>query len=212
MNRRSIRSRRIRGSVVATVMLVAALVAGCGAGRKSGLELDQLRSLAKRVEGGGVECPLAISDSLLRPSTVDADTPVLPLRIGGSGSDGVIDKGLRTRGAVEVTCRYSIGANSVTLVVAGVRQGHAITEFADRISKRGDGATALTFIDVNGDLPVGRAASLPGKPPAAFTRLKAASGDVALVLSIDRLKAGAQLPTSTEVDRKARAIARALVD
>ncbi|HET8929349.1 MAG TPA: hypothetical protein VFN21_01705 [Acidimicrobiales bacterium] len=192
--------------------LLVALGAGCGLENKRGVELGHLRDLARRVEGGGAECPLAIPARLLRPSTVDPETPVEPLRVGVPGAVGVVGDGLPTDESVTVTCRYRADDVSVTLAVAGVSEGHAIAVFGDRLAKRGDGATVLPFIDVNGELPVGRASALPGEPPAAFTRVSAATGDIALVLSVDRLDADARIPAVGEIERNAVDIAATLAD
>lgn len=201
-----------RVGVVVIVAMLVALGAGCGLESKRGVELGHLRDLARRIEGGGAECPLAIPTRLLRPSTVDPETPVVPLRVGGPGADGVIGDGLPSDESVTITCRYRADDVSVTLAVAGVSEGHAIAVFGDRLAKRGDGATVLPFIDVNAELPVGRARALPGKPPAAFARVAAATGDIALVLSVDRLDAAASLPSVDEVERAAAEIAATLAD
>jgi hypothetical protein len=200
------------GSVVLSVLLALAAVAGCGLASKRGVELGQLRDLARRVEGGGAECPMSLPERHLRPSTVDRDAPVVPLRTGGHGSDAAIGEGLPGDDDVRITCRYAIGDATVTVEVVGVTKGHAITAFADDLKQRGDGGSVLTFIDVNANLPVGRASTLPGEPPAAFARVAAATGDVALVLSVGRAEPDAALPTKAEVERNAEAIAAALAD
>jgi hypothetical protein len=205
--------RVTRGAgLLATAVLVVASCVGCGFENKRGVEPAHLRDLARRVEGGGAECPLSIPSKLLRPSTVARDTPVVPLRTDGPGSDGVVGKGLPTRDSATISCRYQADDVAVTLTVAAVPQGHAIAVFADRLAERGDTPTVLTFIDVNGDLPVGRSRALPGRPPAAFARGAAATGDIALVLGVDRIEPVAELPPVAEFEADATAIAGALAD
>ncbi len=211
----SVRRRATRGGSVGAAFAVAMAVvvlAGCGLTSKRGVELGQLRELARRVEGGGAECPMSLPARHLRPSTVDPDAPVVPQRTGGPGSDAVIGDGLPSGDDVRITCRYAVGDATVTVEVVGVTRGHAISGFADALKKRGDGGVVLTFIDVNASLPVGRASSLPGEPPAAFARVAAATGDVALVLSVGRTAPDAALPSRAEVERNAEAIAAALAD
>lgn len=196
---------------VACVLAVLATV-GCGAADSRGVELGHLRGLARRVEGGGVECPLSIPDRVLRPSTVDADEPIVPYRTGGPGAMGTVGRTGATKGHVRITCRYRMGDVVVTVDVAGVPKGHAVGEFTDRLSRRADRATVLTFVDVNAGLPVGQVRALPGEPPAAFARVGAASGDVAVIYSVEPLEKGATLPDHAEVDQTALAIARSLAN
>jgi len=200
------------GPICLTVGLALLLVAGCGLTSKRGVELAQLRDLARRVVGGGAECPLSLPERELRPSTVDREAAVVPLRTGGPGADGVIGDGLPGGDDVRITCRFAAADTAVTVEVVGVTKGHAISGFADDLKKRGDGGTVLTFIDVHANLPVGRASALPGEPPAAFARVAAATGDIALVLSVDRIEPDASLPSEAEVVRRAGSIAAALAD
>lgn len=204
--------RRGRFGLVAVCVLAMIVVVGCGAADTRGVELGHLRGLARRVEGGGVECPLSIPDDLLRPSTVPADEPVVPFRTDGPGSKGTLGTEGATKGRVRITCRYRMGNVVVTVDVAGVPKGHAIGEFADRLSSRTDRAGVFTFVDVNADLPVGKVRTLPGTSPAAFARVSAASGDVAVIYSVDPLEKGAVLPDSAEVDKTTLAIAKNLVN
>lgn len=206
------RPTRYRRAVLAVVVTTAVVLAGCGLESRRGVELGHLRDLARRVEGGGAGCPLSIPRGLLRPATVEADTPIVPLRDDGPGSVGTIGDGLPTPESVRIVCRHQIGGLAVTLDVVGVTEGHAIAVLADRLADRGDGATVLTFIDVNGELPVGRARGLPGTPPAAFARVAAATGDIAIVLDVDRLDEGVRLPSVAQVEQDAVTIAAALAD
>lgn len=205
------RSRLVAAPLaIAFVMII---VAGCGVQARRGVEIGHLRDLARRVEGGGAECPLAIRPDMLRPATVDDDAEIIPLRTEDRpGSEGFVGEGLPTKDSVRIICRFETGGLAVTLDVVGVTKGHAIGVLADQMSKRGDAATVLTFIDVNGDLAVGRARGLPGAPPAAFARVAAATGDIALVLSVDRIDPKAQLPKVSDVERDAESIAAALSD
>lgn len=195
---------------LAVLLVVVATLAACGVTQGNGIELGHLRDLARRVEGGGAECPLALADSLIRPSTVDPESPVTPRREGGPAADGVIGKGLPTHNSVKITCRYDVGGLAVTLVVVGVEKGRAIASFGDVLSKRATTSAVLTFIDANATLPVGGFGSLPGTTPGAFTRVHAASGDVALVVIVERPQGDTPLPGDAEVGRMAVAIARSL--
>ncbi len=203
---------RPRGVGLAAVLTAVLVVAACGLEAKRGVEIGHLRDLAERVQGGGAECPLAIAPEHLRFSTVDDDTPIVPLRLGGPGSMGVIGDGLPTDDSVRITCRYRVADLAVTVDVAAVTEGNAIAVFSDRLGRRGEGAVVLPFIDEHERLAVGRAAVLPGDPPGAFARVQAATGDVAVVLSVDRLDEKATLPDADEVRSDAVAIAARLAD
>lgn len=208
--RGAVRRRVTSWSAVAVAALVVTVGSGCGVGGDRGVEFGHLRDLARRVEGGGAECPLDIPESAIRPATVAHDAPILPLRGDGPAAQGFVGTEGPTDGVVRISCRYRVEKLSVRIALVGVPKGHAIADFGDRLTRRASGATVLTFIDVNGELPVGRARSLPGTPPAAFTRVKAAKGDVALVLSIDRLDTSAELPDDADVRRKAVEVAASL--
>lgn len=202
--------RRVLAASVVSVLVMVSL--GCSSRSHEGVEIGELVTLAKRVDGGGAECPLSISDRLLRPSTVDPATPVLPLRTGGPGSDGTIVKVGSSVRSVRIRCRYAIGGVAVTVVVAGATSGPAIGVLGDELTRRGDTPTVLRFIGQNKALAFGAARSLPGSPPGAFTRTPAATGDVALIVEADRLQPAAHLPDDAEIRDQAIGIARALVN
>lgn len=192
--------------------VIVGVLAGCGLATQRGVELGQLRDLARRVEGGGAECPLAVPARLLRPSTVDRDEPVVALRVGGPGADGAVGKGLSSDDDVRITCRFTTGDAAITLDIVGVTRGHAIGAFTEQLKKRGDSADVVSFVDVNATLPIGRSSPLPGEPPAAFARVAAAQGDIALVLSVEGTTDTAKLPPVGEVEERASAIALDLAD
>ncbi len=196
--------------LVATV--VATLLAGCGATADRGIELGQLRDLARRVDTGGAECPLTLPASALRPSTVARNATILPFRSGTAASQGVVGDGLPTSDSVRITCRYAVDDLRVDLVVLGVPHGHALAGFADQLTARAGRATALTFIDANAGLGVGKARALPGNPPGAFARVAAAKGDVGLLVSAQARRPGARVPTPAAVAKMAQRIATALAD
>lgn len=211
--RRSVRPRWLPGAV-ATATCVVLLVTSCGVTDSRGVELGHLRDLARRVEGGGVECPLAIPPGDIRPPGAAADAAIVPLRDEETpGSDGTIGgDDLPTEDSVRIMCRWSVEGRAVTLVVVGVNRGHALASFATELVDRGDQTVVLPFIDVNARLPVGRAAVLPGEPPGAFTRVRASSGDVALTLTVDALLPGVTLPDPAELESRALGIGRSLAD
>ncbi len=190
------------------VALVVSLLNGCGTPTKHGMELAKLRDVAQRVEGGGVECPLAIPNALLRPEKVADDAPVLPFRSDGVSAQGVIGEGLPTKDSVRIWCTYAIAGQRVDLVVLGVPKGHALAGLLSALKFVTDPVGALTFISANSDAPVGDARVIPAKNPAAFVRVAASSGDLALMLWVTRIDAKAPLPTSDAVADQAAKIAR----
>lgn len=206
-------ARWIRDRRVVPVMLAVVTLAACGVADNRGVELGHLRDLARRVEGGGVECPLAIPPVDIRPPGVEPDAPIVPLRHGGPGSEGTIGgDDLPTGNSVRIMCRWSVQDRAVTLVVVGVDRGHAAATFLPELETRGDAGEVASFLDVNARLPVGRAASLPGDPPAAFSRVQAARGDVALVVTVDGDEQAVALPDGKAMRKRAVALARVLGD
>lgn len=210
----STRSVRVVGRGMALVAFVGVVTTttACGVGGNRGVEVGHLRDLARRVDGGGTECPLAIPATLLRPSTVAEDAPILPLRDDAPASNGFVGSEAPRDGHVKIVCRYAIGGLAVRVAVVGVPSGPAVAEFADELAERGDAAVVLTFIDRTAQLPIGTARALPAGPPAAFTRVRAATGDVALLLEVDRSGADSRLPTIADVRSDAVAIARSLAN
>lgn len=201
----------MRQPMMPALLAVVVLLGACGVADNRGVELGHLRDLARRVEGGGVECPLAIPHAALRPAGVDADAPVLPLRQGGPGSDGVIGgDDLPGEDSVKIMCRWSIQDRAVILEVIGVKGEHAIASFD--LAERGDTADVLDFLEVNARLPLGEAIVLPGDPPAAFSRVRASHGDVALVLTVDAETDRVTLPDDDQLEQMAVGIAHALAD
>ncbi len=203
----------VRGIRVGAVLAAVVLLGACGITDNRGVELGHLRDLARRVEGGGVECPLAVPASAIRPTGVEPDAPIVPLRNDLPGSEGTIGgDDLPTDDSVRIMCRWSVQGHAVTLVVVGVDRGRAIASFAPEWEARDTTGEVSAFLNVNARLPVGEAAVLPGEPPAAFTRVRASHGDVALILSVDTVADDAPAPDADGVDEHAVAIARALAD
>ena len=174
-------------------------------------------TLARRVQGGGVECPISISPSLLRPSTVPDDATILPFRIDGSGAMGVVgheapDVTLPDANSVQITCRYKVDALRVDVVILGVPRGHAIAGLLQTFRRvSGLPSSELTpFFDANAQLPVGRARAVPGKGRAAFTRVAASKGDVGLVVAVSTTDPKVALPGGDEVAATTVKFARAL--
>lgn len=200
------RSNRILGLL--GVVLVVSLLNCCGTPTKQGMELAKLRDIAQRVEGGGVECPLAIPNALLRPDKVANNAPVLPFRSDGVSAQGVIGEGLPTKDSVRIWCTYAIGGLRVDLVVLGVPKGHALAGLLSTLKFVTDPVGALTFISANSDAPVGAARVIPAKNPAAFVRVAASSGDIGLMLWVTRTDAKAKLPSNDAVANQATRIAR----
>ena len=209
-----------RRPLVTGLVLVAILVlAGCGAAPRRGVELGNLRTLARRVEGGGVECPISIAPSLLRPSTVPSDSTILPFRIDGSGAVGVVgqeapDVTLPDADSVQITCRYKIDALRVDVVILGVPRGNAISGLLPTFRRvSGLSVSQLTpFLYTNAQLPVGRSGTVPGKGRAAYSRVSAARGDVGLVFAVATTDERVALPDDDEVAATARKVARALAN
>lgn len=208
--------RRLAGGVAAVALVV---LAGCGTAPRRGAELGSLRTLARRVQGGGVECPISISPSLLRPSTVPKDATILPFRIDGSGADGIVghespDVTLPDAKSVQITCRFKVDALRVDVVILGVPSGHAIAGLQQTF-RRVSGLTAAElapYFDANAQLPVGRAIAVPGKGRAAFTRVAAARGDVGLVVAVSTTDPKVAVPDAAELSATTVKIARAIAD
>lgn len=202
-----------RGALVGVILAVVVVANACGLPDSRGVELGHLRGLAERVEGGGVECPLAIPRADIRPPGVAADAAIVPARENGPGSDAKIGgETLPTADSVWIMCRWLVEDREVTLVVVGVNEGHAAASLAPDLDARGDAADTLTFLTVNAELPVGRAAPLTGDPPGVFTRVQASHGDVALVLTVDAAGDDVTLPRPGELEPDALAIADTLAN
>lgn len=208
--------RRIAGGLISVATL---LLASCGAAPHNGVALGNLRTLARRVQGGGVECPISLAPSLLRPSTVPSDATILPFRIDGSGAVGVVghegpDMTLPDKDSVEITCRFKVDALRVDVVILGVPRGHAIAGLMPTFQRvSGLSASELTpFLDANAQTPVGRARTVPGKGRAAFARVPAANGDVGLVYSVASTDPRAAVPDNDEVAATTVRVARALAN
>ncbi len=203
---------KVRWSGPVGVLVAVALCAGCGFSSHRGVELGSLRESARRIEGGGVECPLAIDATLLRPATVPADAPVLPYRTNGDSSHASIGSGLPTPDSVKIACAYAIGGLRVELAVIGVTKGHAAAAFVGMFTHLAGKPDALAFIDANAQAPIDDPRTVPGKNPGAFVRVEAANGDVGLVIVVSRVDTGTKLPSTRQVADQARRIAHALAD
>lgn len=206
--------RRAAGAVLACAVV---LTAGCGASSKRGVEVGGLRTYARRVQGGGAECPISFPPSLLRTSTVPADATILPFRIDGMGAVGIVghdDPTVTLPGAddVEITCRFKVDALRIDIVIQGVPKGHAIAGMLPTFLRiTGLAAPELApFFATNADLPVGRAQMLPGKGHGAYTRVRAAAGDVGLVYGVSTTDPKVKLPPDGEITAKAVALARSV--
>ena len=209
-------ARRARRSLVLGVLLLAC--AAC-ASSSSGLSVGDLRTIARRVQGGGAECPLSIPAALLRPSTVP---PVLPVRpdtsnpshaaVGTLGSDRP-GSSLARHDGVLLVCRYLAGRVRVTVRVAGVGKGHAAAQLFGTAMALGKlhPAQGATFLDTVVHLQDGTAAPLPGNAHAAFAAVAGDRSSVALLLSVSVANgAGTRLPTSADLVAPAAAIAHLL--
>lgn len=209
-------ARRARLSLVLGVLLVAC--AAC-ASSSSGLSAGDLRTIARRVEGGGSECPLSIPTAVLRPGTVAPDVAVRPdisnpshASVGtlGSSSPG---SSLAKDDGVLLVCRYLAGSVRVTVRVVGVGKGQASAHLFGTILALGklSRAQGATFLDTAVHLPNGAAAPLPGHANAAFAAVAGDRSSVALVLSVSDVNgAKTPLPTSADLVAPAAAIARLL--
>lgn len=170
--RRSTFGRRPAGAV-ALFTLVALVSAAC-AGNPGGTSIGELRTVAKRVVGGGAECPLAIDvAAALRPHGFTG--VVQPDQTNRAhASDAVIgadspDSPLAEVQGVRVTCRFLAGPQRVTLVVVGVEKGHALSSLLGEVALFG-GATkvdAAAFVNLMVDRRAGEARAVPGPGLAA---------------------------------------------
>ncbi len=213
---------RSRGrSAGALVVAALALLVGCGTTNQTGIRLGDLRTAARRVEGGGVECPLSISPALLRPSAVAADAVVLPDRSGGHGSVGTIG-GSTSPGSgsgsgsgdedVRITCAFRVGTMRVDLAVAGVAKGQAVTGLLSTMAHDAAVPTAklIPFAARTADLRDGQAMVVPGRGSVAYAKLDAATGDVGLALAVSSLDGKTPLPDDNEITHMARTLAQSL--
>ena len=209
-------ARRAPRSLLLGVLLLAG--AAC-ASSSSGLSVGDLRTIARRVQGGGSECPLSIPSAVLRPGTVARTVPVRPdvsnpshASVGtlGSSSPGT---SLAKDDGVVLVCRYLAGSVRVTVRVVGVAKGQASAHLFGTILALGklSRAQGATFLDTAVHLPNGAAAPLPGRSNAAFAAVAGDRSNVALVLSVSDVNGGgAPLPTSADLVAPAAAIAHLL--
>lgn len=212
------------GSAVALVTAALALLVGCGTASQTGIRLGDLRTAARRVEGGGVECPLSISPALLRPSAVAVDAVVLPDRTGGYGADGTIGtssgqgqgqgQGSGPGGPddVLITCAFRVGTVRIDLAIAGVTKGQAVTGLLHAIARQAavPAATLIPFAARTADLHDGQAMVVPGRGAVAYAKVESASGDVGLVLAVSSRDGKTPLPDDAELTRMARRLAQTL--
>jgi hypothetical protein len=208
--------RRSRRSLVLGILLLAC--AAC-ASSSSGLAVGDLRTIARRVEGGGSECPLSIPSAVLRPGTVARTVPVRPdtsnpshASVGTLGSSAP-GSSLAKDDGVLLVCRYVAGSVRVTVRVVGVGKGQASAHLFGTILALGklSRAQGATFLDTAVHLSNGAAAPLPGRAHAAFAAVAGDRSNVALLLSVSDVNgAKTPLPTSADLVAPAAAIAHLL--
>lgn len=208
-----------RGAIrtVAWVTFALVVAVGCGTTDQTGTRLGDLRTAARRVEGGGVECPIAFPPALLRPSSVERDAVVLPDRSDGHGSIGtIVDEHDATEdarvGDVTIVCTYKVGTLRVDIAIAGVSKGQAVSGMLPAIAHDAavPVATLLPFAASSAELQPGQSMIVPGRGKVAFAKVESATGDVGLALAISSLDGKTPLPDDHEIEAMAAALAASL--
>jgi hypothetical protein len=211
--------RAARHLALAPALAALLLASSACAASQSGLSVGDLRTIARRVDGGGAECPLSIPAAVLRPSTVSASVPVRPdisnpshASVGTIGSD-VPGSGLARDDGVLLVCRYLAGPVRVTVRVVGVGKGQASAHLFGTMLALGkmSRSQGAAFLDTVVHLPHGAAAPLPPRAHAAFAVVAGDRSNVALLLSVSSTTgAPTPLPSSQDLVAPAAAIARLL--
>ncbi len=184
-------TRRARRGVAAlgpVVALAALSLSACGA-PVDGTSIATLRTLAKRVAGGGAECPLPVDvAAALRPFhytgvvSPDQGNPahaaegfVPDDRDSGERRAQLPDASDSTSDpdAVRVVCRFLFGAQRLTLVVAGTTHGAPLGGAVNEVSSlaRVSRAQAAAFVSSMDDAPSGQVRPVPQSTVAAAVNL-----------------------------------------
>lgn len=183
-------ARRFLHPARAAVLLtcVALLGVAC-AGNPVGTSLGELRTAAKRVVGGGAECPLTIDvAAALRPQgftgVVQPDQANRAHAAAAEIGDDDPDSPLAEVHGVRVVCRFIAGPQRIALVVVGVEKGHALSAALDEVALLG-GITkpdAAAFVNLMVDRRAGEARAVPGPGLAAVAHVATADSSSQVIL------------------------------
>ena len=212
------RDRRRLGLIPPLVALVV-LLAACTPGSDSGLDMGDLATVAGRVNGGGVECPLRFDREVLRPPSVSAKDMVVSLRIDGHGAMGTIGADdptsrLGERRGIEVDCWYRVGMLRVDVSVVGVRNGTAIGQLSARLAQHAMATPAemVAFLASNAHLSPGEARAVPGSGSVAYAPVQSSGADVGVMLSMAGIDGKVVPPSGHQLESMAAVLARAIAD
>lgn len=210
-------TRRV-GAVLCALVISFALVS-CGADAGSGIEIGDITTTAKRVNGGGAGCPLRFDTEILRPSSVPASSIISPLRVASNASMGTIGSEhpgtpLAARRGVEIDCWFKVRTLRIDVSLVGVAKGTALLQLATRLQQLSHSTNAdlLAFLDANGDLHAGDARVVPGKGSVAYASVAATKGNVGLLVAYSPIDGRGTLPDADELRSTTRRLASALAN
>ncbi len=197
--------------------LVMAVALACVPGAARGLDFGDVSTVAKRVVGGGAECPLRFDRDLLMPSGASSDSIIVPLRVAGNASRGTIgadkpESSLGKRRGIQVDCWFRIGTLQVDVALVAVREGKALAQLATRLEQHSESTPAeiATFISVNAQLQPNDAVAVPGKGSVAFTQVSSVDCDLGLLVAYHPIDGKGTPPDARELERISSALARDL--
>lgn len=181
--------------------------------------MGDLNTYARRVNGGGIECPLRFDSGLLRPAATPRNAIIAPLRLDGFGSMGTIGSEhpgtpLAQRKGIQIDCWFQIDTTRVDLSLVGVRNGKALGQLAAPLQKLSQATPAqlLTFIDVNAKMGPGHVQVMPGSGAVAYSPIKGSGADIGLLVGYSPLAAGAVVPKQSELRSITLRVASALAN
>lgn len=184
-------SRRFRWVRIASASALALLLVSC-ASPKGGTSLGELRGVARRVKGGGAECPLALDVSRAMHAIGFDGVVVADQRNPAHASDGLIgadDTGseLASVGGVRVSCRFLFAGQRLTVVVVGVDRGHALSTALGDLRQLGgvSDAEAAAFVNLMVDRRAADPQMLGSAHLAAVAKVATSDGsDQAVIVAV----------------------------
>lgn len=196
-------------------LVVSVVVLGsCVAEPTRQFQIGDLTNAARRVDGGGAECPLRFDREILRPPGVSAASIISPLRIDGSAARGTIgedrpETDLGRRGGVQVDCWFRVTTLRVDVSVVAVRDGRAVAQLATRLEQHAGVSSAeiATFISASVDLAPGTAEAVPGGGAVAFARVASGDSDMGLLVAYQAIDGRGTPPAGAAVARIATSLA-----